>query len=77
MDMPTAQTTIKALLTEIRETLDKAASVAAAAQTCATAGNVDQGVEIALDIEQRAYEASRPPGCSQPDQPVVEGTMTA
>lgn len=36
-----------------------APAFATAAVACAEAGNVDKGVEIALDIEQLAYEAGR------------------
>jgi hypothetical protein len=58
MDPGTLETTIKAHLKEIRERLDHAASIAQAAQICADAGNVEKGVEIALDVEQLVYEVN-------------------
>lgn len=59
MNMSNAETAIKALLSEIRIKLDAAANVAKAAEACAIAGNVEKGVEAALDIEQPVYEAGR------------------
>ena len=52
------RSTIKVHLKEIRERLDHAASIARAAQTCAHTGNIEKGVEIALDIEQLIYEVN-------------------
>jgi hypothetical protein len=40
----------------MRQRLDEAASIARAAQACADAGNIEKGVEIALDVEQLVYE---------------------
>ena len=59
MDRTATETAIKTFLTEIRSRLDEAAGLAKAAELCAASGNVDKGVEVALDIEQLAYEASR------------------
>ena len=50
MDPATLEITIKGHLKEMRERLDHTASNARAAQTCADTGNVEKGVEIALDI---------------------------
>ena len=58
MDLVTLETTIKVQLKEILERLDHAASIARAAQTCAHTGNIEKGVEIALDIEQLIYEVN-------------------
>ena len=58
MDTATAHFAIKTFLKDIRERLDKAARVAKAAEACAEA-DVDKGVQIALDLEQSLYEASR------------------
>ena len=58
MNPATLEITIKSHLKEIRERLDHAASIARAAQTCADTGNVEMGVEIALDIEQLIYEVN-------------------
>ena len=58
MDATTVQITTKAYLAEIRQRLDEAASIAKAAQTCAETGNIEKGVEIALDVEQLVYEVN-------------------
>jgi hypothetical protein len=41
-----------------RQRLDEAASIARAAQACADAGNIEKGVEIALNVEQLVYEVN-------------------
>ena len=56
MDTVTLEITIKVYLKEMRERLDHAASIARAAQACADAGNIEKGIEIALDVEQPIYE---------------------
>jgi hypothetical protein len=48
----------KLYLKQMRERLEQAASIAKAAETCAKAGNVEGGIEIALDIEQLIYEVN-------------------
>ena len=58
MDPATLEITIKGHLKEMRERLDHAASIARAAQTCADTGNLEKGVEIALDVEQLIYEVN-------------------
>ena len=58
MDPATLEITIIGHLKEMRERLDRAASIARAAQTCADTGNVEKGVEIALDVEQLIYEVN-------------------
>ena len=52
----TIDLTLKVYLTQMRERLEQAASIAKAAETCAESGNVAKGVEIALDVEQLVYE---------------------
>ena len=54
----TVDLTLKVYLTQMRERLEKAASIAKAAETCAESGNVAKGVEIALDVEQLVYEVN-------------------
>jgi hypothetical protein len=49
----------KALVQEILERLNLAAGVAKAAQACVDAGDVSKAVEIALDVEQPIYEATK------------------
>ena len=58
MDANTVEITIKAYLKEMRERLDQAASIARAAQACVDAGNVEKGIEVALDVEQLIYEVN-------------------
>ncbi len=58
MEATVVEITIKAYLDEMRRRLDEAASIATAAQACADAGNVEKGIEIALDVEQLLYEVN-------------------
>ena len=58
MDPQTIEITIKAYLTEMRARLEKAASIAKAAEACAISGYVEKGIEVALDIEQIVYEVN-------------------
>jgi hypothetical protein len=57
MDADLAFTTIKFCLSQIREKLEQAASIAKAADACSEAGNPEKAIEIALDVEQLIYEA--------------------
>jgi hypothetical protein len=50
--------TINDCLREIRERLEKASSIAKAAEACSDAGNIEKGVEIALDVEQLVHEVN-------------------
>ncbi len=59
MDRATTEVAIKNILTELRTRLDTAAKTGVAAEACANAGNIDKAVEVALDIEQPAYEVGR------------------
>ncbi len=56
MDLLNATLTMH--LTQMREGLDQAASIAKAAEACAKAENVPKAIEIALDIEQLLYEVT-------------------
>jgi len=58
MDAKSLNVTLKLYLKEMRDRLEQAASIAKAAETCAEAGNVEKGIEIALDIEQLIYEVN-------------------
>src|SRR4029078_915537 len=49
MDPKTVEITIKTYLTEMRSHLEKAASIAKAAEACAVSGSVEKGIEVALD----------------------------
>ena len=58
MDAITLEITLKVHLSEMRNRLDSAASIGAAAHTCAEAGNIQKAIEIALDVEQLVYEVN-------------------
>lgn len=58
MDAHTVEITIKVYLKQMREHLKRAASIAKAAEACAEAGNVEKGIEIALDVEELIYEVN-------------------
>jgi hypothetical protein len=60
MDLPveTIEITIRAYLKQMRERLEQAVGIARAAQACADAGQVEKGIEVALDVEQLVYEIS-------------------
>jgi hypothetical protein len=57
MDRTATEIAIKIYLREITDRPEKSAGIAKCA--CAEAGNVEGAVEIVLEIEQLAYEASR------------------
>ena len=58
MDARLLEATLKAHLSEMRERLDRAAGIAKAAEACATSGNIEKAIEIALDVEQLIYEVN-------------------
>jgi hypothetical protein len=58
MEPQTIEIAIKAYLTQMRSRLEKAVSIAKAAEACAISGNVEKGIEVALDIEQIVYEVN-------------------
>jgi hypothetical protein len=58
MEADAVRIAIHAFLAEMSRRLGEAAGIAKAAQACANTGNVDKGVEIALDVEQLVYEAT-------------------
>jgi hypothetical protein len=59
MDRAVTEQAIKMMLTEIHSRLDEAARIARAAEACALAGSVAEGVVVSMDIEQIIYEAGR------------------
>ena len=59
MDRTATDQTIKVLLSEIHRRLDDTARIAKAAEACALAGSVAEGVSVSMDIEQLIYEAGR------------------
>ncbi len=58
MDPQMVESSIAAYLTEMRSRLEKAVSIAKAAEACAVSGNINKGIEFALDIEVIVYEVS-------------------
>lgn len=59
MDRAATEIATRVCLREIRKRLDGAASISRAAEVCAESGQIAKAIEVALDIEQLAYEASR------------------
>lgn len=59
MDRKTIEAAIKAILAEINDGLQEAASIATAANACAEVGNIEQAVQVSMGIEQILYEAGR------------------
>lgn len=59
MDRATIEPAIRVLLTEIHSKLSEAARIAKAAEACALAGSVAEGVAVSMDIERLIYEAGR------------------
>jgi hypothetical protein len=59
MDRATIEPAIKILLSEIYSKLKAAAAIAKAAEACALAGAIAEGVSVSMDIEQLIYEAGR------------------
>jgi hypothetical protein len=59
MDHATIEPAIRILLTEIHSRLAEAARIAKAAEACALAGSIAEGVAVSMDIEQLIYEAGR------------------
>jgi len=59
IDNTAAQQAIGAMLAAIQVRLEEAARIARAATACAQAGSVNEGVTLALDIEQGIHDACR------------------
>jgi hypothetical protein len=59
MDRATIEPAISIMLTEISSKLNDATRIANAAEACALAGSVAEGVTVSMDIEQLIYEAGR------------------
>jgi hypothetical protein len=58
MDPQTLKLAIDDMLQNMRSRLEEASAIAKAATACAEAGNHEQAVTIALDIEQLVYEVN-------------------
>jgi hypothetical protein len=59
MDRATIEPAIGIMLTELHSKLNEATRIAKAAEACALAGSVAEGVAVSMDIEQLIYEAGR------------------
>jgi hypothetical protein len=59
MDRATIEPAIRILITEIHPKLRVATRIAKAAEACALAGSLAEGVAVSMDIEQILYEAGR------------------
>ena len=59
MDRGTIELAITIMLIEISSKVSEAARVAKAAEACALAGSIAEGVTVSMDIEQLIYEAGR------------------
>lgn len=59
IDNTAAPQAISVMLAAIQVRLEEATRVARAATACAQAGSVNEGVTLALDIEQGIHEAGR------------------
>jgi hypothetical protein len=59
MDRAVINEAIKACLVEIHSRLSEAARIAKAAEACASAGSIAEGISVSMDIEQLIYEAGR------------------
>ena len=59
MDRNTIEPAIKSIISEIRAKLTEATQIARAAEACALAGSIAEGVTVSMEIEQLIYEAGR------------------
>ncbi len=59
MDRAVIEQAVKLILTEIHFRLGEATQIAKAAEACALAGSVVEGVTVSMDIEQLLYETGR------------------
>jgi hypothetical protein len=59
MDRATIEPVIGILLTQIHSKLNEATRIAKAAEACALAGSISEGVLVSMDIEQLIYDAGR------------------
>jgi hypothetical protein len=59
MDTAAIDKTMKICFGEIHAKLSEAMQIARAAEACAKAGSLDQGVEISMDMDQLLYDAGR------------------
>ena len=58
MDRQIVEDALRMHVGEMRQHLERAASIAKAAETCAKGGNLEKAIEIVLDIQALVYEVS-------------------
>jgi hypothetical protein len=59
MERANLEPAIKLIIAEIHTRLSEATRIAMAAEACAVAGSITEGLEVSVDIEQLIYEAGR------------------
>ena len=59
MDRRIIEPAIRVILAEINTKLGEASRIAKAADACAAAGSISEGVHVSMDIEQLLYETGR------------------
>ncbi|KQW20978.1 hypothetical protein ASC80_12530 [Afipia sp. Root123D2] len=59
MDRSQIEPAIKSILAKIHQRMIEATRIAKAADACAQAGSIDEGVSVSMDLEQIFYEAGR------------------
>ena len=59
MDRAISEQAVKLILREIHLRLSEATRIAKAAEACAVAGSVGEGVTLSMNIELLVYEAGR------------------
>lgn len=59
MDRAAIEPAIKSILSEIARLTADAARIGKAAEACALAGSIVEGVTVSMEIEQIVYEAGR------------------
>lgn len=59
MERASIEPAIKLIIAEVHNKLSEAARIAKAAEACATAGSITEGIDVLMDIEQLIYEAGR------------------
>lgn len=59
MDRALIEPAMKCILSEIARLTADAARIGKAAEACALAGSISEGVRVSMEIEQTLYEAGR------------------
>lgn len=59
MERASIEQAIKLIMAEIHSKLGEATRIAKAAEACVQNGEIGEGIEVSMDIEQLIYEAGR------------------